>query len=120
MRGIHGTCILSTKAISSSVPRGTSASQLIEDRTVRITPSPQFNTSTLDSSEGPEWRTKEGGSEWEPIKILLKNSAYEPKIHSNTSVFFSCQIHVAIGVLLDLGAIQPTETQKHAAENNLK
>jgi hypothetical protein len=29
--------------------------------------------------EGPKRRTREGGSEWEPIKILFKNSAYEPK-----------------------------------------
>jgi hypothetical protein len=28
--------------------------------------------------EGPKRRTKEGGSEWELIKILLKNSAYTP------------------------------------------
>jgi hypothetical protein len=28
--------------------------------------------------EGPKRRTREGGSEWEPIKILFKNSAYEP------------------------------------------
>jgi hypothetical protein len=28
-------------------------------------------------SEGPKWRTRGGGSEWEPIKILFKNSAYE-------------------------------------------
>jgi hypothetical protein len=27
--------------------------------------------------EGPKWRTRDGGSEWEPIKILFKNSAYE-------------------------------------------
>jgi hypothetical protein len=31
------------------------------------------------NSEGPKRRTREGGSEWEPIKILFKNSAYEPK-----------------------------------------
>jgi hypothetical protein len=30
--------------------------------------------------EGTERRTREGRSKWEPIKILLKNSAYEPKI----------------------------------------
>jgi hypothetical protein len=30
------------------------------------------------SSEGPIRRTREGGSEWEPIKILFKNSANEP------------------------------------------
>jgi hypothetical protein len=29
-------------------------------------------------SEGPKRRTRERGSEWEPIKILFKNSAYEP------------------------------------------
>jgi hypothetical protein len=28
--------------------------------------------------EGPKRRTREGRSEWEPIKILFKNSAYEP------------------------------------------
>jgi hypothetical protein len=27
--------------------------------------------------EGPKQRTREGGSEWEQIKILFKNSAYE-------------------------------------------
>jgi hypothetical protein len=26
----------------------------------------------------PKRRTREGRGEWEPIKILLKNSAYEP------------------------------------------
>jgi hypothetical protein len=30
------------------------------------------------ASEGPKRRTREGGSEWKPIKILFKNSAYEP------------------------------------------
>jgi hypothetical protein len=29
--------------------------------------------------EGPKRQTREGGSEWEPIKILFKNWAYEPK-----------------------------------------
>jgi hypothetical protein len=35
----------------------------------------------LPNDEGPKRRTREGGggSEWEPIKILFKNSAYEPK-----------------------------------------
>jgi hypothetical protein len=28
-------------------------------------------------TKGPKRRTREGGSEWEPIKILFKNSAYE-------------------------------------------
>jgi hypothetical protein len=29
-------------------------------------------------AEGPKRRTREGGSEWESIKIIFKNSAYEP------------------------------------------
>jgi hypothetical protein len=32
----------------------------------------------LHTIEGPKRRTREAGSEWEPIKILFKNSAYEP------------------------------------------
>jgi hypothetical protein len=32
----------------------------------------------LRNDEAPIRRTREGGSEWEPIKILFKNSAYEP------------------------------------------
>jgi hypothetical protein len=42
--------------------------------------------------EGPKRRTSEEGSQWEPIKILLKNAS------------FFCQVHVATGVLLDLEA----------------
>jgi hypothetical protein len=33
----------------------------------------------INQGEGLKRRTREGGSEWEPIKILFKNSAYEPK-----------------------------------------
>jgi hypothetical protein len=32
----------------------------------------------LKTCEGPKRRTREGGSEWGPIKILFKNWAYEP------------------------------------------
>jgi hypothetical protein len=32
----------------------------------------------FEGGEGPKRRTREGGSEWEPIKILFRNSAYEP------------------------------------------
>jgi hypothetical protein len=59
-------------------------------------------------SKEPIRRTRDGGSEWEPVKIQLENSAYEPKNHSNASVHFSCQIHVATKVLPDLGA-RPAE-----------
>jgi hypothetical protein len=39
-----------------------------------------------------------GGSEWEPIKILFKNSAYEP---DSTR---APEVHAATEVLLNLGA----------------
>jgi hypothetical protein len=53
--------------------------------------------------EGPDWATREEtGSEWEPIKIQLKNSTYEPNI-TLRSYTLTCQIHVVTGVLLDLG-----------------
>jgi hypothetical protein len=36
-------------------------------------------TKSRRKTEGPDWRLERGGgSEWEPIKILLKNSAYAP------------------------------------------
>ena len=63
--------------------------------------------------------TREGGSEWEPIKILSKdNSAYVLK--SLPSVLHTCcQDHVAITVLLTLGTTQQPEHSKQAVENNL-
>jgi hypothetical protein len=36
------------------------------------------DNSMAGMDEGPKRRTREGGSEWEPIKILIKNSVYEP------------------------------------------
>jgi hypothetical protein len=59
-------------------------------------------------SEGPIWRTREGGSEWEPIKILLKGDGNSNKMNtaSNTHLRLTTQIgqaHVATGVPLDLG-----------------
>ena len=63
--------------------------------------------------------TREGGSEWESIKILSKeNSAYVPK--SLPSILHTCcQDHIAITVLLTLGTTQQLERSKQAAENNL-
>ena len=63
--------------------------------------------------------TREGGSEWEPIKNLSEeNSAYVPK--SLPSVLHTCcQDHVAITVLLTLGTTQQLEHLKQAAENNI-
>ena len=60
--------------------------------------------------------TREGGSEWEPIKILSEeNSAYVPKSLPNV-LHTCCQDHVAITVLLTLGTTQRPEHSKQAAE----
>jgi hypothetical protein len=59
-------------------------------------------------SEGPIQRTREGGSEWEPIKILLEGDGNSNKMNtaSNTRLRLNTQngqAHVATGVSLDLG-----------------
>jgi hypothetical protein len=59
-------------------------------------------------SEGPIRRTREGGSEWEPIKILLDGDRNSNKTNaaSNTRLRLTTEVgqaHVAIGVPLDLG-----------------
>jgi hypothetical protein len=58
--------------------------------------------------EGPIRRTREGGSEWEPIKILLDGDENSNKTNaaSNTRLRLTTQVdqaHVATGVPLDLG-----------------
>jgi hypothetical protein len=69
-------------------------------------------------SEGPIRQTREGGSEWEPIKILLEGDEGSNKTNtaSNTRLRLTTQIgqvHVATGVLLNLG----TNFQPHRLEN---
>jgi hypothetical protein len=65
--------------------------------------------------EGLIRRTREGGSEWEPIKILLEGDGDSNKTNtaSNTRLRFTTQVgqaHAATGVLLDLGTNkQPSE-----------
>jgi hypothetical protein len=59
-----------------------------------------------------------GGSDWEPIKILLEGDGGSNKMTttSNTRLRLTTQVgqaHVAIGVLLDLG----TNSQPHKPEN---
>jgi hypothetical protein len=72
---------------------------------------------TNDAIEGPIRRTREGGSEWEPIKILLKGDGDSNKTNtsSNTRLRLTTQVgqaHVATGVPLDLGInTQPSELQ---------
>jgi hypothetical protein len=66
-------------------------------------------------SEGPIRRTREGGSEWEPIKILLEGDGNNKMMNtaSNTRLRLTTQFgqaHVATGVPLDLGTnTQPSD-----------
>jgi hypothetical protein len=66
--------------------------------------------------EGPI-RRPEGGSEWEPIKILLKNLACAPKSLPK-NIAHTCQDHVVTTDLLTLGTsyIKP----KNKAEASTK
>jgi hypothetical protein len=62
--------------------------------------------------EGPIRRTREGGSEWEPIKILLEGDGNSNKMNtaSNTRLRLTTQVsqaHVATGVPQDLGTNTP-------------
>jgi hypothetical protein len=64
--------------------------------------------SILVGSEGPIRRTREGGSEWEPIKILLEGDGNSNKMNAATKTRLRLttqvgQAHVATGVPLDLG-----------------
>jgi hypothetical protein len=68
--------------------------------------------------EGPKRRTRERGSEWEPIKIHLKGDRDSNKMNmaSNTRLRLTTQVgqdHAATGVLLALG----TNNQLHGPEN---
>jgi hypothetical protein len=68
--------------------------------------------------EGPKRRTREGGSEWELIKILLGGDRDSNKMNtaSNTRLRLTTQVgqdHAATGVLLVLG----TNNQLHELEN---
>jgi hypothetical protein len=68
--------------------------------------------------EGPIRRTREGGSEWEPIKILLEGDGDSNKTNtaSNTCLRLTTQVgqaHAATGVLLDLGTNKQPSEPKH-------
>jgi hypothetical protein len=75
-------------------------------------------SSPLRGCEGPKRRTREGGSEWEPIKILLEVDKGSNKTNttSNTRLRLTTKVgqdHAATRVLLDLG----TNNQLHGLEN---
>jgi hypothetical protein len=65
------------------------------------------------------------GSEWEPIKILLKgdggsnkmNAAFNTRLRLTTQV---SQAHAATGVLLDLGTNYQPHRPENAAEHNTR
>jgi hypothetical protein len=75
----------------------------------------ESNKEMLVNLEGPIRRTREGGSEWEPIKILLEGDGNSNKMNtaSNTHLRLTTQVgqaHVATGVPLDLGTnTQPSD-----------
>jgi hypothetical protein len=68
------------------------------------------------------WKTgmvnQRGGSEWEPIKILLKNSAYEPKITLRPPALLLPNPHSNWNATRPRSKTPPNHTQKHTAENN--
>jgi hypothetical protein len=76
--------------------------------------------------EGPIRRTREGGSEWEPIKILLEvdGNSYNMNTASNTRLRLTTQVdqaHVATEVPLDLGTNTHTlPTRERSGTPNLE
>jgi hypothetical protein len=73
-------------------------------------------------AEGPIRRTREGGSEWEPIKILLDGDGDSNKMNttSNTRLLLTTKVgqaHVATGVPLDLGTNTQPSDPRNAVEN---
>jgi hypothetical protein len=83
-------------------------------------------TRSASTSEGPIRRTREGGSEWEPIKILLEGDENSNKTNaaSNTRLRLTTKVgqtHVATGVPLDLGTnTQPSDPRNATEKPNLK
>jgi hypothetical protein len=77
----------------------------------------------LCAFEGTIRRTREGGSEWEPIKNLLEGDGDSNKTNtaSNTRLLLNTQVaqaHVATGVPLDLGTnTQPSEPKPTNTHN---
>jgi hypothetical protein len=72
-----------------------------------------------DESEGTIRRTREEGSEWEPIKILLEGDGDSNKANttSNTRLRLTTQVgqaHAVTEVLLDLGTNKQPSEPKHS------
>jgi hypothetical protein len=82
--------------------------------------SPSSTRGRSRTTEGPIRRTREGagGSEWEPIKILLEGDGDSNKTNttSNTRLRLTTQVgqaHTATEVLLDLGTNQQPSEPRH-------
>jgi hypothetical protein len=81
--------------------------------------SPSMLNSSSGMDEGPIRRTREGGgSEWEPIKILLEGDGDSNKTNtaSNTRLRLTTQVsqvHATTEVLLDLGTNKQPSGPKH-------
>jgi hypothetical protein len=79
------------------------------------------NGAGVSRTEGPIRRTREGGSEWEPIKILLEGDENSNKTNaaSNTRLRLTTKVgqaHVTTGVPLDLGTNTQPSDPRNAAE----
>jgi hypothetical protein len=77
-----------------------------------------INPASSSPFEGPMRRTREGGSEWAPIKILLEGDGDSNKTNtaSNTQLRLTTQVgqaHAATEVLLDLGTNKQPSEPKH-------
>jgi negative regulator of sigma E activity len=79
-------------------------------------------------SEGLIRRTREGASKWEPIKILLEGDGNSNKTNTTSKTRLRLttqvgQIHVATGVLLNLGTnfqhYRPENTAEHQTSSPL-
>jgi hypothetical protein len=100
-------------------PNPVPGTQSLDLRLVRVNQDPY---PTLKPIEGPIRRTREGGSEWEPIKLLLEEDEGSNKMNkaSNTRLRLTTQVgqdHAAIVVLLALGTnnqpYRPDNTAEH-------
>jgi hypothetical protein len=116
---------VSTSA-SSVVPKHVSSQCGFEPRQLPTCTVPRgghFHDEISDDVEGPIRRPERGGSEWEPIKILLEGDwnsnkmnslGRTPKITHSALLPSICQNHVTTGVLLVLGANTTSNLNTHA------
>jgi hypothetical protein len=71
----------------------------------------------LGDSEGPKRRTIEGGEWMRADKNYIQEFGLWTRFHLYTSASFSCHVHVATEVLLNLGA-RPNQQPQHTRSGN--